>query len=186
VYDNKWVNYSDIIFKVRDYISSVVRGTRTRFFKDRNHAVYLLIGIDPNEGVKAIEGTHVPYTTVKAVPPPAQYDMLPIIGIVLIQDGSRDLTFGFRPLKDENIVYMSGMGNVVDKDLKGIAGEDSTIYGETGLIGITGFLGYLGITGVDGPTGYAGFSPPPEQGSTGLQGMTGINWNIHIPFEEFF
>jgi hypothetical protein len=185
VYDNKWINFSGTVFRVTDYITSVVRGSRTRFFKDRNYAVYLLIGVDPIKGLRVAEGRHVPYTTLQAVPIPTSYDFLPLVGVVLVQNGTQDLNYGYSPIKDRNIQSLSGYGNVVDKDLKGDVGDDSLVYGDTGLIGATGLEGVTGLSGTDGATGYRGITLDPLQGATGLGGMTGINWGIHIPFEEF-
>jgi len=186
VLDNKWINFNGTLFKVRDYITSVLRGSRTRFFKDRNYAVYLLIGIDPVQGIRAIEGRHVLFTTLQAVPAPETYDFLPLIGLVLVQNGTRDLNYGYMPLKNENVIFLSGYGNIIDKNLKGDVGDDSVIYGETGLIGHTGLEGLTGQDGFWGATGYVGHTPIPPRGYTGLGGMTGINWDIYIPFEEFF
>lgn len=186
VYDNKWISYEGFIFKVDDYIQSVVIGARTRFFKNRNNAVFLMIGIDLDEGVKVLEGTHVRYTTFKAVPPPTSFDIIPLVGLILIQDGTDDLNLGYLPLKPTNIVYFNGSGNIVDKDKAGSAGTDSTVYGATGIAGLTGpkgLTGWQGQTGVQGETGY---TPPAPQGETGVQGLTGISWDIHIPFREFY
>jgi hypothetical protein len=186
VIDNAWVDFSGTIFKVTDYITSVVIGNRTRFFKDRNYAVFLLVGLDPDQGIQVLEGTHVPFTTLQVVPAPTQYNFLPLVGVILRQDGTADLNFGYLPLKNENIVSFSGYGNILDKDLKGITGSDSTVLGDTGLPGCTGPLGPTGIPGAVGSTGMPGPTPPPPQGYTGLEGMTGVQWNINIPFVEFF
>lgn len=183
VINNAWISFSGSVFKVIDYINSVVVGNRTRFFKDRNHAVYLLICLDPNEGITVIEGKHVPFTTLQAVPAPEIFSALPLIGVILVQDGSRDITYGFKPVSNENLVFFSGSGNIVDKNLKGIQGDDSLIYGETGLIGETGLHGIRGLTGLIGITGHQGITPEGRLGETGLVGMTGINWDIDIPFE---
>lgn len=183
VIDNAWINFSGMIFKVRDYISSVLVGNRSRFFKDRNHAVYLLICLDPNTGITTVEGKHVPFTTLQAVPPPEVFYALPLIGLVLIQNGTSDINYGFKPIVDENIIYFSGSGNILDKNLKGIKGDDSIISGEPGSVGATGLRGNPGVTGYQGITGPAGIQSAARTGETGLQGMTGINWDIHIPFE---
>jgi len=186
VYDNKWINFSGTVFKVRDYITSVLVGTRTRFFKDRNYAVYLLIGLDPTQGIRVIEGQHVPFSTLQGVPPPDSYDFLPLVGVISIQDGTRDLNFGYLPLKNENIILFSGYGNILDKDLKGVQGDANYTYGETGLVGGTGLKGSTGNQGILGVTGQRGHTPTPQRGYTGIVGMTGISWNIHVPFEEFY
>ena len=117
IIDNVWISFAGTIFKVTNYISSVVVGNRTRFFKDRNYAVYLLVCLDPNNGITVIEGKHVLFTTLKAVPPPESFSALPLIGLILIQDGTRDLVTGFKPVNDENLIYFSATGNIVDKDL---------------------------------------------------------------------
>lgn len=182
VIDNKWVSFKGTIFNINNYISSVVVGNRTRFFKNRGYAVYLLICIDPNNGLLVSEGKQVPFSTLQAIPPPVSYTALPLIGILLIQDGTRDINYGYKPLKQENIYFFNGTGNVLDKDLKGIDGNDSIFLGETGFIGITGLIGQEGIVGDRGITGMVGptlYVPPGEQGK---QGMTGINWDIHVPF----
>lgn len=186
VYDNKWINFNGSIYKVSDYINSVLVGNRTRFFKDRSYAVYLLVGLNPVLGVVTAEGKHVLFTTLQAVPPPDSYNFLPLVGIVLTQDGTRDLNFGYLPLKNENIVFFSGYGNIIDKDLQGIQGDASTVYGETGIYGVTGFVGDTGNAGDSGATGYVGPLSSAPRGDTGVGGMTGISWSINIPFQNFF
>lgn len=183
IIDNAWISFSGAVFKIRDYISKVVVGNRTRFFKDRNHAVYLLICLDPNNGITVSEGTHVKFTTLSAVPPPKTFSYLPLIGLILIQDGTRDVVYGFKPIKDENIIYFSGTGNIDDRNLKGITGVDSIISGETGITGYTGLRGFRGSTGYMGLMGHTGPIVFPRSGETGLKGMTGINWDIYVPFE---
>ncbi len=183
IINNAWVSFSGTVFKIRDYISSVVVGNRTRFFKDRDYAVYLLICLDPNNGITVVEGTHVRFTTLSAVPPPASYSHLPLIGLILIQDGTRDVINGFKPVKNENIIYFSGVGNIDDRNLKGVTGANSHISGDTGMTGHTGLRGMMGITGVVGITGMTGPVVDPQKGHTGLRGMTGINWDIYVPFE---
>ena len=183
IIDNAWVSFSGAVFQVRDYISSVVVGNRTRFFKDRDYAVFLLICLDPNNGIVVVEGTHVRFTTLAAVPPPKNFSYLPLIGLILVQDGTRDVITGFKPIKDENIVYFSGTGNIDDRNLKGITGANSLISGVTGMTGYTGNRGLSGSTGYVGVTGNQGPQVVPERGRTGLMGMTGINWDIYVPFE---
>jgi hypothetical protein len=186
VFDNRWINFNGAVFKVTDYIATVLRGSRTRFFKDRNYAVFLLVGLDPVQGLKIAEGRHVSFTTMQAVPVPESYDFLPLIGVVVVQDGTRDLNYGYQPLKNDNIVALSGFGNIIDKDLKGDPGENSFVYGETGLTGDTGLQGITGQQGGFGITGHQSPLLMPQQGETGLMGMTGINWDIHVPFQVFF
>jgi hypothetical protein len=186
VIENKWINFNGTLFKITEYIDSVLRGSRTRFFKDRSYAVYIMVGLDPSQGIRSVEGTHVPFTTIQAVPPPEEYSFLPLVGIVLVQDGTRDLNYGYVPLKNENVIFFSGYGNVIERDLKGARGDASQIYGETGLYGITGFIGVPGPQGTLGITGQVGSTPAAPRGYTGMGGMTGISWGIHIPFQEFF
>lgn len=183
VIDNIWISFNGVIIKIKNYISEIVVGERTRFFKDRNYAVYLLICLDINEGIKIIEGKHVKFTTLKAVPPPESFNSLPLIGLILIQDGTRDLINGFKPISDENIIYFSGMGNILDKDFKGIPGDNSIVSGETGFIGYTGIDGSIGDIGETGNQGEIGITPLSPIGDGGLNGMTGINWNVHVPFD---
>lgn len=182
VIDNTWISFKGAVIKIKDYISEVVVGERTRFFKDRNYSVYLLICLDINEGIKIIGGKHVKFSTLKAVPPPESFDSLPLIGLILVQDGTRDLVNGFKPITNENIIYFTGTGNVLDKDLKGISGDDSIISGETGFFGYTGINGLIGDDGITGNQGETGITPSGPTGEAGLKGMTGINWDIHVPF----
>lgn len=186
VFDNKWINFDGIVFKLRDYIRSVVVSPRTRFFKDRGYAVYLLVGLDINAGFKTIEGEHVKFSTIQSVPPPSTFNIIPLVGIVVIQDGSSDLNYGYKPLKQENIIFYSGSGNVIDKDQKGEQGIECDVFGVTGVFGLTGLFGLTGIQGVTGITGLVGPTPAALRGVTGLPGATGINWEIHVPFQEFF
>jgi hypothetical protein len=183
IINNTWISFNGAVFKVRDYIASVVVGNRTRFFKDRNYAVYLLICIDPNEGIIVVEGKHVLFTSIQAVPAPETFTALPLIGLILIQDNTLDLSYGFKPLSNENILFFSGSGNILDRNLKGILGNNSTVCGETGHYGETGIRNFKGETGFIGITGYPGYKPIAPSGERGLIGMTGINWDINIPFE---
>lgn len=186
VIDNVWISFKGAVLKIKDYISEIVVGERTRFFKDRNYAVYLLICLDLNEGIKIVEGKHVKFTTLKAVPPPESFTSLPLIGLILIQDGTRDLINGFKPITNESIIYFSGTGNVLDKDLKGVPGNDSTVSGETGFIGYTGINGLTGNIGLTGNQGETGIIPFAPVGEMGFKGMTGINWDVHIPFDVLY
>jgi hypothetical protein len=186
VFDNKWINFNGSIFKVKDYITSSLVGSRTRFFKDRNYAVYILVGLDPTQGVRVAEGIHVPFSTIGAVPPPTDFDFLPLVGIIAIQDGTRDLNYGYKPIEQQNVILYSGYGNITDKDLVGIPGVDSVTIGDTGFQGYTGIVGTLGEQGRRGMTGQKGPTPIAPAGVTGIGGMTGISWSIHIPFNEFF
>jgi len=186
VVSNSWINYDAVLFRLTDYVASVVKPPRTRFFQNRNYAVYLLIGLDIDQGIRVAEGRQVPFSTVLSVPRPEGYDFIPLIGVVAVQDGSDDLNNGYLPLKDEYLEFFNGSGNVVDSGLKGITGVDSTVTGHTGLQGFTGPEGLRGYQGVTGLVGVTGLHVNPSQGVTGLQGMTGINWQVHVPLEEFF
>ena len=185
VIKNVWVNYDSTIFRINSYITRAVAAPRTRFFKDRGYAVYLLIGLDLNEGIKVIEGVHVLFSSIGAVPPPTQFTIAPLIGIVLIQDGTNDLNFGYRPLRAENLRIYSGTGNILDWNLKGDQGPAGQIIGYTGPQGLTGLEGLEGPLGVTGLIGETGVKPVCQAGETGPQGMTGLNWDIDIPFEIF-
>jgi len=186
VVSNSWINYDAVLFRLTNYVASVVKPPRTRFFQNRNYAVYLLIGLDIDQGIRVAEGRQVPFSTVLSVPRPEGYDFIPLIGVVAVQDGSDDLNNGYLPLKDEYLEFFNGSGNVVDSGLKGITGVDSTVAGHTGLQGFTGPEGLRGYQGVTGLVGVTGLHVNPSQGVTGLQGMTGINWQVHVPLEEFF
>jgi hypothetical protein len=182
VIDNTWISFSGTIFKIKEYISNVLKGDRRKFFKDRNYAVCLLVCLDPIEGIIVIEGKQVPYVSINAVPIP-KFNALPLVGIVIIQDGTTDLNYGIKPIKNENLILFSSLGNILDKNKEGEKGEDSILLGETGLQGYTGYKGEQGITGYIGITGQKGCTPIGIQGCTGLQGPTGINWDIYIPFD---
>lgn len=186
VVDNSWVNYDAVLFRLTDYISSVVKPPRTRFFQNRDYAVYLLVGLNINEGIKVVEGRQVRFSSVGAVPRPESYDIVPLVGIVAVQDGSDDLNEGYRPLKDEYIEFLNGSGNVVDQSLKGITGVDSDVVGCSGAAGWTGLGTPQGPTGYRGPMGVTGLVTPAPQGYTGVQGMTGINWQVHAHLDTFF
>jgi len=186
IIDNAWVSFSGTIFKIREYIKNVVVGNRTRFFKDRNYAVYLLICLDLNDGIKVVEGTQVPFSSFKAVPPPQTYDALPLIGLILVQDGTIDLNYGFNPIENDNINYFSGSGNIIDHDVKGVRGDSNDTFGETGQTGVTGLKGFRGSLGETGLIGSQGPTEIGEIGELGLHGMTGINWDIQIQFDRIF
>jgi len=185
VINNSWINYHAALFRLTEYIASVVRPPRTRFFQNRNFAVYLLIGLDVNEGIRVAEGRHVPFTTVKAVPRPSGYDFIPLLGIVVVQNGSDDLVNGYLPLRDDFIEFFNGFGNVVTHGHKGITGVDCDLVGITGIQGYTGPMGCIGITGFEGPQGMTGPQIDALQGATGVQGMTGINWQVNVPLIDF-
>lgn len=186
VVDNTWINYDAVLFRVSDYVSSVVRPPRTRFFKNRNYAVYLMIGLDIKDGIRVIEGRQVPFTSVQSVPKPEGYNFIPLLGLVTVQDGTDDLNNGYLPIKDEYLEFFNGFGNVVDEALKGITGVDCDIAGYTGAEGFTGVEGSQGLTGYPGTQGLTGRQPFAPSGATGTQGMTGINWQIQVPLVNFF
>lgn len=185
VYGDRWLNFGATVYKVKDYVASVVVKPRLKFFMNRDWALMLMVGIDQNGAITAVEGPQVKYTTNDSVPPPYVGDLLPLVGIILVQDGSLDLVNGLKPLTDASLRFMSGSGNVLPPDLVGETGLNSDVVGHTGPVGITGFIGQ---TGVFGHTGMAGAEGPTEigqAGSTGQQGMTGISWDVNLPFEEF-
>jgi len=186
VYENNWVNFEGTLFNVTDYISSVVVSPRTRFFINRNYAVYLVVGLTKDGEITVLEGPQVDITKQTVIPAPDTFNIIPLVGITLIQDGTTDMINGFKPLKDTNVTFFSGTGNVIDKNKLGDPGIDSNDFGHTGVQGLTGSEGTNGITGYAGVTGHKGRMIPGDVGDTGLNGMTGINWAIHIPFKLFF
>lgn len=185
VVDDQWVNYGSTIIKINTYIASVVVSPRTRFFQNRNYAVMLLVGLDPNQGIQIVEGTHVPYTTMGAVPYPTSYAVVPLLGIVLVQDGTSDLIYGYKPLKQESLKFFSGSGNIAEPNWPGATGMPSVAPGDTGVRGPVGYTGVVGLTGWLGVEGSTGLYVTGMQGETGVIGMTGICWDIYIPFETF-
>lgn len=186
VIDNSWINYDPIVFRVNDYITSIVVAPRTRFFTDRDYAVMLIIGIDIDKGVTVLEGAQIPFSTLDAVPYPENITIVPLMGIILIQDGTADLNMGYKVLKNEYLKVFSGSGNILDKNIQGPTGIPSNIAGTTGAAGITGYIGRMGETGAMSITGYPGLTPVVSPGETGLPGITGINWNIEAGLEMFF
>ena len=185
VFNNKWVNYKSTIFNVKDYIESVLVSPRTRFFQNRDYAIFLLIGVSETGVIQVVEGAQAKFTTILNAPLPTEFSMVPLVGLILTQDGSSDLNYGFKPITDSNLVHFSGTGNAINKNIVGIKGPACTVIGETGLYGITGPVGSSGYTG---PAGDIGTMGPTVKGATGLigaPGMTGINWAIHFPLENF-
>jgi hypothetical protein len=183
VFDNKWIDYPGTVFNVQDYINSQISAGRTRFFNGLNYAVCLIVGVGITGEITVVEGAQVLYTTLASVPVPPTFSIIPLIGIVLIQDGTSDVNAGVKPLKNNNVIYFSGMGNVIDKNIKGTDGATGLLgvlgsSGETGLIGEDGITGLNGIMGTTGPMGFGII------GAQGAQGMTGINWDIHILFDH--
>ena len=182
VYENNWINFGGTIFNAPDYITSVVVSPRTRFFINRNYAVQLIVGLTKDGETTVIEGTQVDFTKQTVVPVPEIFDVIPLVGILLIQDGTTDLVYGFKPLDSNTVTFFSGTGNVTDSNKLGDPGPDSNDFGHTGAQGLTGNLGVYGDTGYIGVTGYKGVLVPGDNGDTGIHGITGISWAIHIPF----
>ena len=185
VYENNWINFEGTLFSVADYINSVMISPRIRFFTNRNYAVCLVVGVSKDGEATVIEGKQVDYTKQTTVPLPIDFNVIPLVGITLIQDGTTDLIHGFKPLSDTSVIFFSSTGNVIDKNKPGDAGPDSNALGLTGGSGVTGRVGGTGVIGSNGCTGYVGRLVPGETGDTGIAGMTGINWTIHIPFRLF-
>lgn len=187
VYDNKWIEYNGTLFEARRYIESKLNETtRRRFFTGRNYAVQILIGVDSSGSVRISEGTQSLFSTKESVSVPSTYGVIPLVSVLLIQDGSSDLNYGFRALNESNVTFFSGAGNVLDKNLTGPAGIDSYETGMNGPIGFTGLKGLSGETGYVGNVGTTGSIGDSTYGITGPQGMTGINWDINIPFDNLF
>lgn len=187
VYDNQWISYEGTTINLQDYIDSVVNGiSRRRFFQNRNYAVQVVVGVDKSGSIRILEGIQTLYTTKDAVPLPSTFDIIPLISILLIQDGSSDMNYGFKPLSENNVTYFSGAGNVTDKNRPGLASSENGATGQIGVAGITGLKGIKGARGLTGNVGVTGSFGPGETGPKGIQGMTGINWSIHVPFDSFF
>jgi hypothetical protein len=185
IYDNKWVDYSGTVFNVKSYLRGLITDQRLRFFTNTNYAAYLLLGIDINGSLSVIEGTQILYTSKGSVPVPLVYDIIPLVGIVVVQDGSTNLIDGIKPLNENYVVFYSGMGNVLEKNLVGQIGLDSVIRGDTGVCGETGFSGVSGLTGAVGDIGITGDLGLGITGPQGAQGMTGINWDVQVKFDVF-
>lgn len=187
VYDNQWISYQGTVFNARRYIDSVVDGTnRRRFFQNRGYAVQIIVGIDKSGAIQILEGNQVLYTTKDSTPIPATFGIIPLVSILMIQDGSSDMNYGFRPLSDNNVTYFSGAGNVTDRNRPGAASDENGPTGYVGIEGITGLRGSDGLTGQEGDLGITGPVGWAETGMQGAVGMTGINWAIHVPFDVFF
>jgi len=185
IIDNQWVTYESSILRVEDYIRSKITANRPSFFNNRNYAVYLMVTLSLKEGIKILEGAQVKYTSREVVPIPSYTENIPLIGIVLRQDGTNDFSMGYTPLTDDDIFFYSGSGNIVTKNLEGVAGKDNTSMGLTGIQGYMGFTGIQGDTGLNGFAGVTGLTGSLIQGETGAQGMTGISWDVHLPFKQY-
>lgn len=183
VIDNKWVSYDSYLFKIGDYVRSVITANRPNFFTNRSNALYLVVSLSLNEGIKIIEGTQVGYTIREAVPLPQILGNIPLVGIILRQDGTNNLRDGFIPVTDDDIKFFSGTGNIENRNLPGVQGRDNTTQGLTGLQGGMGTLGSIGVTGLLGEMGITGVIGSEDiQGETGIRGFTGISWDVHLPF----
>jgi hypothetical protein len=185
VIDNKFISVKDINYSVNEYVLSAVVSPRTSFFVNRNYAVMLVVGINSLGVVSTVEGSQVKYTTNDAVPLPHTINFLPLIGIVLRQDGTVNLN-SFKDLKDTDLIEFSGYGNIEEKNQVGDRGPESFDQGATGVQGETGPQGLRGLQGYTGFAGHTGLDGVGVKGEAGLPGMTGINWLIHIPFENFY
>lgn len=183
VIENKWIDYSGTFFNVQDYLRSTITTQRVRFFNNANYACYLVVGIDVNGSLSVIEGAQALFTTLESVPRPPTFNIVPLVGIIVIQDGSSNLIDGIKPLDESNVVFYSGMGNVLNKNLVGPEGLDSLIIGETGVQGETGFQGLPGLTGPIGDMGITGEDGLGVTGLDGPQGMTGLNWDVQVIFD---
>jgi hypothetical protein len=184
VFDNKWLTYKSINYKISDYIKEVVVSPRIRFFTNRNYAVMLIVGIDNLGTVKTLEGSQVKFSTNDGVPAPQTYDTIPLIGIILKQDGSNDLN-AFKAVSNTDLVQFSGMGNIKEKNIVGSQGATGVEVGYTGPEGDSGLIGLTGLVGTTGLYGETGLTGFGSQGATGANGLTGVNWTIHFLFREF-
>jgi hypothetical protein len=182
VIDNQWISYDNYIFRIKEYIQKTGTAYRPTFFKNRSYAVRLILALNIKEGIKVLESTQVQYTTREAVPLPEAIDDIPLVGIVLRQDGTNDLNMGFIPVTDKDLSFFSGTGNIIDKNLVGITGMEGMYQGLTGMQGDQGATGSIGDKGFLGTEGATGLDGEDIQGATGLRGMTGISWDTHLPF----
>lgn len=175
VYENKWVNYKSKIFSLNDYVKVKLK-ERDSFFNNRGYALYLVICMDFYGKLFVEEGVQVSFKLKESVPAP-RVKNIPLVGLILVQNGSEDLNYGFRPVLDSDLIEYSGLGNILEKNLPGITGAASYAVGERGLQGVTGFAG---VTGVPGLTGLPGIQGPLGWffvGSTGVIGVPGLNYN---------
>ena len=169
VVDNKWVSHDSYLFRLEEYISKVLTSYRPTFFKGRNNAVSLIVTLSLKEGIKVVEGTQVTFTTREAVPLPGILDSIPLVGIIVRQDGTNDLNRGYVPIQDRDLMSFSGTGNIEDKDLIGITGLENTSQGLTGFQGDMGATGVVGGIGSQGYLGATGIEGDLIQGETGIQ-----------------
>lgn len=175
VYENKWVNYKSKIFNLNDYVKEKLR-ERDSFFNNRGYALYLVIGLNFYGKLSIEEGVQVPFKLKESIPAP-KIKNIPLVGLILVQNGSEDLNYGFNPIENGDLVEYSGFGNILEKNLSGITGPLSLSIGERGLQGVTG---QSGVTGELGLTGLQGIQGPVGRffvGSTGVKGIQGLNYN---------
>jgi len=184
VFDNKWLTYGSVNYKISDYITKIVVSPRTRFFNNRNYAVMLVVGLTKNGSITTVEGTQVKFTSKDNVPLPSTISIIPLVGIILVQDGTSNLN-SFKDISNNDIVSFSGVGNIKEKDQTGILGASGIQVGDTGIVGLTGLIGETGAMGITGEQGHTGIIGPRVKGDTGLPGITGISWDIDIPFKTF-
>jgi hypothetical protein len=184
VFDNRWISYNSINYDISDYITSVVVPPRTRFFNNRNYSLTIVVGLDRTGSIKTVEGSQVLFSSNNNVPLPTTINIIPLVGIVLVQDGTADLN-SFRDVSNKDIISFSGMGNIKNKNLIGNIGEPGVLAGERGVTGVAGIIGARGITGPVGDRGHTGLEGVKVRGETGLPGSTGISWDINIPFKVF-
>lgn len=182
VIDNQWVSYDSYLFRIVDYINSLITNNRPTFFKDRNNALNLIVTLSLQNGITIVEGPQVKYTIRESVPIPMSLENIPLVGVTIRHDGTNNLN-SFIPVTDIDIRFFSGTGNIENKNLMGITGVNSNIQGFTGTQGEGGITGVYGSTGFQGGQGTQGFPGALIQGATGVQGMTGISWDIHLPFD---
>jgi hypothetical protein len=176
IYDDRWINYKSKVLDIEQYITNSLGKNRPTYFYARNNALALLVGIDYNGKLLVEEGPQVPYKSNTKVPFNKISRVLPIFSLILIQDGSVDLNLGIKEFSDKDIINISGIGNILKKDIQGETGSISSARGEQGAQGVTG---YRGIQGPQGPTGLLGVQGTigaSASGITGFQGLTGLNY----------
>ena len=107
VFDNNWIDFPGTVFSVTDYINSQISPSRKSFFNGRSYALCIVVGLSNNGELEVLEGTQVVFTTAASVPIPSTFTFIPLVGIILIQDGTADMTGGIKPLKDNNVIFYS-------------------------------------------------------------------------------
>ncbi len=175
VYENKWVNYKSKIFNLNVYVKEKLK-ERDSFFNNRGYALYLVICMDFYGKLFVEEGAQVLFKLKESVPAP-KIKNIPLVGLILVQDGTEDINYGFSPILDSDLIEYSGFGNILEKNLPGVTGLASYAVGERGVQGVTG---PAGITGLAGLTGLPGIQGPVGRffvGSTGVMGIPGLNYN---------